>query len=643
MQTYRFGEFELDLDAQELRSGGQLLHLERRPMDLLALLVRSQGRLVSRDELVHTLWPKNVIIDFDSGLNTLVRKVRQALGDSSGEPRFIVTVPGRGYRFIAPVDEPAESVVAPSAALPENLRSSRVRHIAAPILLALLLVAGAVSLVRWQAGETQPPGTTRIAVLPFENLTGDDELGYLASGLAEETGISLSRLELPDFRVIGGMSARTIAIANLPLRTIGKELDADYLVVSALSRAGSKIRVTSRLIQVADGEQVWSAPFDRELTNVLGLQRELSIAIAEQVRQQLSPDVAAAIDRRQTRNPAAYELYLKGLHSWHKFTPDMVPRALEYYEAAVALDPRYALAWAEVTRVLASSPVTMNADIDTVRERAHDALQKALEYGPDLAEVQLAAESYYMFIEWDFASAEAAGRRAIAMAPDNGLAHMVLGMVLDARSKHVEANQMLRRARELEPFFPLMFANSAIVAVRAGDPQTGVEHARQAIAISREFWPGYFHLGNGLVALGDLDGALAAFETCERYSGGNLMATVSRAAVLAMQGREHEVREILARLAALAETEYVSPVWFGIIYAALEERDQAFAWLELAWETRDVRMTFADDDWLFMSLQGDPRLQSLMERCQCGRQQLKAPGVNDNGALLRGADPVAHP
>ncbi|HEX5789208.1 MAG TPA: winged helix-turn-helix domain-containing protein, partial [Woeseiaceae bacterium] len=452
MPTYRFGEFELDLDAQELRAGGQVLHLERRPMDLLVLLVRAHGKLVSRDELIAALWPQNVIIDFDSGLNTLVRKVRHALGDSSDQPRFIVTVPGRGYRFVAPVEQPA-AAAPPTASAAEPVQRRPRPHpgrIAAALLLGLLLVAGALALMRWNAADTRAAGT-RIAVLPFENLTGDDELRYLASGLAEDTGISLSRIELPDFSVIGGMSARAVAAGDLPLRETGEKLDADYLVVSALRKDASRIRVTSRLIQVADDEQVWSGTFDRELTNVLGLQRDLSIAIAEQVRQRLSPDVAAAIDRRQTRNPEAYRLYLKGLYTWHQFAPDAVPKALEYYEAAVSLDRRYALAWAEISRAYATSVVTRSAQLAEVAEPARDALQRALEYGPDLAEVQLAAESYHMFIEADFASAEAAGRRAIALGPDNGLAHMVLGMVLATRSKYPEANRMLRRARELDP------------------------------------------------------------------------------------------------------------------------------------------------------------------------------------------------
>jgi TolB-like protein/DNA-binding winged helix-turn-helix (wHTH) protein/Tfp pilus assembly protein PilF len=619
MQTYRFGEFELDVDAQELRSGPKSLHLERRPLALLALLVRSHGKLVSRDDLIAALWPENVIIDFDAGINTLVRKVRHALGDDSDHPRFVATVPGRGYRFVAPVEKVAE----PAANASDPDRRARAGGFLVPAVLSLLVVAGTAALMKWPPDD-EPRSGTRIAVMPFENLTGDDSLGYLASGLAEETGVSLSRIELPNFSVIGGMSARNIAAENLPLRQAGRELDADYLVLSSLRRDASRIRVTSRLVHVPDDEQVWSASFDRELTNVLGVQRELSIAIAEQVRQQLSPEVAAAIDRRQTRSPEAYELYLKGRFAWTQFAPDSVPRALEFYQQAVALDPRYALAWAGIAHALSTSTMTADARPDAIELAAQDALERALEYGPDLAEVHLAAEVYHMFIEWDFAAAEAAGRRAVALDQNNGLAHMVLGIVLSERSKFVEAIQMQRRARELDPFFALIFANSANVAIASGDPRTGMELSQQAIAINPEFWVGYLHLGNALVWLGDMDGALAAFEACERYSGGNSKPIAARAVLLANQGRASESRALLGELATRTESEFVPALSFAVIYSALGETDEAFAWLEKAWDEHDVHLIAADADWQLMPLRGDPRFQSLMERCQCGRAQLRA-------------------
>ncbi|MGA8205248.1 MAG: winged helix-turn-helix domain-containing protein [Woeseiaceae bacterium] len=508
-QTYRFAEFELDLDAQQLRVHGQPLRLERRPLDLLVLLVERRGRLVGREEIIAALWPNNVIIDFESGLNTLVRKVRNALGDSSEAPRFIETVPGRGYRFVAPIQAPpaAEPATASPIAATPWWRS----RLGVALMLAALL-AGSLA---WRHMVSEPE-RIRIAILPLENLTGDPQLGYLASGIAEETNLSLARTDLPNLSVIGVVSARALAESDLPLPTIGRQLGVDFIVTSSLRLDGSRIRVTSRLLRVADGKQIWSASFDRELTNLLGLQRELSVAIAEQIRQRLSPEVAAAIDARQTKNPAAYELYLKGRYEWMQFQPGSVPRALQYYRQAVEKDPTYALAWAGIAHVLITSTVTVEANHAAVVAPAREALEQALTYGPDLAETQLALSSFRSFLQQDFPGAEAAVRRAIELDPNSAMCHMFLGLMLTQQHEYVEGRAMLRRARELDPLFPLMFANSAVAALSAGDPAEARELATQAIAINPDFWVGYLHLGGALYDLGDYEGSLEAYAEAEK-------------------------------------------------------------------------------------------------------------------------------
>jgi len=613
MRKYRFGDFELDLDAFELRSHGAPVKLERRPLDLLALLVTQPGHVVKREEIVAALWPPKVVIDFDSGLNTLVRKVRHALQDSSENPRFIETVPGRGYRFIAPVvactDAAAPESAPPNAPRP---RAWRPVWIAASLLLA---IAGGATLAAWLALESDPQ-LTRIAVLPFENLTGDDQYAYLASGLAEDTRDSLAHIDPQNLRVIGA-STREVADGAGPTAEIGRRLGVDLVVMSSLRLDWPKIRVSSRLLRVADGEQIWSASFNRELTNVLGLQRELSIAIAEQIRLQLSPDVAAEIDRRQTDHPAAYALYLQGRYEWSKLTPAGTRRSFEYFRQATEDDPAYALAWAGLSFALSTSLRTADSDPTVVGPLALDALRKAEQLGPDLVETRYARGYYELFYNHNARRTAIAARQAIELDRNNAQAHMLLGVTLPLLGENAEGLEMMRRARELDPTFALIFANSANIALQTGDAQEAVEFATQAIAINPEFWVGYLHLGNARRALGDFEGALSALSAAARWSDGHSLTYSNRVKVLLQLGRVEEARVLLDELTARAQRQYVPAYTLGVINALLGERDAAIEWLSRAVDTQGIGLTDIATDPALQSLRDDPRFDALLERCGC--------------------------
>jgi TolB-like protein/DNA-binding winged helix-turn-helix (wHTH) protein/Tfp pilus assembly protein PilF len=584
MPIYRFDEFELDLDAGQLRLRGEPVRLERRPFNLLALLVANPGRLYTREELIAALWPENVIIDFDAGLNTLVRKVRHALGDSSDTPRYIETVPARGYRFAAPIaiaggaSRPAEPAAPEVAADPESAAPTARpwrRYAAAAAVLLLALAAAYFAL---RDPEPAGPAHVRIAVLPFENLSGDESLSYLASGLAQETSTSLGQIDLPNLSVLGVVSSRAIANSDLPLQVVARDVGVDYVVDSSLRRDGTRIRVTSNLIRTDDGEQVWSAPFDRELTNVLGLQRELAIAIAEQVRQRLSPEVAAAIDRRQTQNPEAYRLYLKGREQWMRFQPTLVEDALDWYQKAVEIDPQYGLAWAGIAHAATTAHITTDTSYAVTVPLAHHALEQAAKYGSDLAETHVARAAFSNFIEEAPKDGEIAARRAVELDPNNAMAHMTLAMTLSAQERFPEARAAMRRARELDPLFPLLFANSIFIEGRAGNTQQAIEYGTQAIAMDPEFWVGYYQFGRVLLREGILAEALQMFENAERYSGGRSLAIGYRAATLACLGRREEARELAKQLIDRSVERYVTPLSIALAETALGNTDSALEW-----------------------------------------------------------------
>lgn len=620
-RIYRFGAFELDLGAYQLRLNGKPVRLERRAFQLLALLVSRHGVLVTREEIVASLWPPKVVIDFDTGLNTLVRKVRRALGDTPEAESFIETTAGVGYRFVAPVTEitvraPVSAVgtdaPVPRPAIDPDARS-RKRTIA--IVFASMLVAAAVAIGVWTVF-LRGASNISIAVLPFENLTRDDSLGYLAAGLAEDTSASLAQLNLKNLRLVGRATASQLAGSGKSAAEIARELDVDFVVASSLRAEQSKIRVTSRLVRVADNEEIWTATFDRELTSTLGLQRELSIAIAEQVRLRLSADVNAAVARRQTRNPKAYDLYLRGRYAWSRISPAGNREALEYYERAIREDPGYALAWSGILHVLSNAPITGEVDPASVAGRAAEAAQRALQFGPDIAEVQLALGYYHYFLDWDWAASEAAFRKAVALDPNSAIAHLLLGHVLTQAGNYPEGREMARRARELDPFFSHTFALSATMAKEGRDYAAAAEFARQAVAINPEGWVGHLNLGMALLKLGDQRGALEAFDHAVRDSGGNFKSVAYRAHLLAGMGRAEEARIVLDHLISTSHERYVPPYTIALIYAGLGERAQALQWLERALDARDVHLVFipVDPDW--DEFRDDPHFQDLIRRCR---------------------------
>ena len=337
--TLRFGEFELDVAGYCLRRRGQSIRLERRPMDSIDPLVERRRELVSRTEIIERLWGDGVFVDAEMGINTAMRKVRQVLGDAPATATFIETVSGRGYRFIADVE-----------------------------------VADAPLTV----GST----TSTLAVLPFENLGAAQEHDYLADGFTEEATTALGQIHPEHLSVIGRMSVLSYRRTTKSLAEIGRELGATYLVEGSIRAEGRRWRVTAKLIRASDQVQVWSASFDSEPSSILEFQRQLSTAIAEQIRVRLSPDRLGALNRRQSKSVEAYDLYLRGRYLWNQLTPGTNRAAVEHYARATELDPEYSLARAGLADAFTASPINADAPPLEVWPRAREAAAHAVASGP---------------------------------------------------------------------------------------------------------------------------------------------------------------------------------------------------------------------------------------------------------------------
>jgi TolB-like protein/Tfp pilus assembly protein PilF len=480
-------------------------------------------------------------------------------------------------------------------------------------LVAAALLAG-VGAWLWRRAPAEPSGVT-VAVLPFENLSGNADLEYLADGLAEETIASFGQIDPDRLSVIGRTSTLAYKRTRKSLAEIGRELGADYLMEGSIRAEGAGLRITSRLVRVRDQKQVWSEFYDRQPTSVLGLQREISTAIAEQIQLRLSPERLDALARRHTRNADAYDLYLRGRFLWNQLKPETNRRALEYYERAIALDPDYALAWSGIANAVAASPINSDLPPREIEARAREAAARAVRADPRLAEAQTSLGIIAFYLDWDWPAAEAAFRRAIALDPGYDVAHRYLAHVLSQSGRQDEAQSIVRRARALDPVSAMNHAMASQFAFQARDYAAAVRHAQQAIVIDPGFWIGPIELGQAEEQLGRPDLAFAAFQDAARLSSGNTKTLAFRGHVLARMGREAEARGILGTLESLSSERYVPAYTIALVHAGLGERDAAFAALDRAYEARDVHLVFLPVDPRWDAYRSDPRFRALLERC----------------------------
>jgi TolB-like protein/DNA-binding winged helix-turn-helix (wHTH) protein/Flp pilus assembly protein TadD len=629
-RTYRFGGFELDVGAYQLRRDGEPVRVERLPMDLLILLVERRGQLVTRADIIDRLWGKDVFVDVQTAVHTAVRKIRQALHDSPDNPAFIETIPAKGYRFIGQVEAGIEDAVEVGAVVPEAAAIASSVTPPAPaaagrrtpsirrwrVAFGVLALAVAAIFAGWLAiRDNGAASDVRLAVLPFGNLTNDPGREYVADGLAEEIIAALGQISPERIRVVGRTSTLSYKGTTKSLAQIGQELGVAYLVEGSVRAEHDQLRITAKLIRASDQEQVWSESYDHQLSSILALQRELSSAIAGQVALRLAPERLNALASRQTPDAEAYDLYLRGLSISGRRTPDSNQAAIGYYRRAIDRDPRYALAWAAMADIYAAMPINADVPALTAGPQARAAANQALTLEPEIAETQFVRGYVSWLLDWDWLAAEASFRRAIAINPGVSGAHRMLGHLYSQMRRHDAARAAMRRAVELDPLNPLNHAISAQVAFQARDYPAAVEHATRAVTLDPEFWIGYVQQAQAFEQLASMDRALDAVMKGARYSGGNSKAHALRAFFLARTGRSEEAREVLRALEATARERFVPPYVFALVHAGLGDRDAAFEWLSKAYDVRDVHLVFLTVDPKWDPYRSDGRFAALIARC----------------------------
>lgn len=570
---FHFGEFALDLERYELTRSGEPIRLERIPMDLLILLVRERGRLVQRDEIIERLWGKGVFFDTDNSINTAIRKIRRALNEDPVEPRYIETVQGKGYRFKVPVGDSRQ----PSAF----------------------------------AAVERPP--VMLAILPFENLSGDPAQEYFSDGLTEETIMRLGKIAPARLGVIARTSSMAYKRTTKSVRQIGDELGVDYVLEGSVRREPARIRVTAQLIRVADQTHLWAENFDCSPQSVLEIQDEVAAAIATTVQLKLTP--AEPSQRAlEVDNYQAFDLYLRGRFHHAKVTFAELQKAISCFQQALQLDPDYVLAQVALAESLVRLPITSDIPSRDAFPLAKAAVAKALHLDPDSAEAHASDGAIKFWFDWDFAGAETAARKAITLNPNYSMAYLYLAHVLSNTGRHDEALMAIRRALLLDPFSLIANTLYGQFLYHAAKLQESLRQLHSTLEMEPRFWVAHICLAKCCEQLGMHDEALAACEQAWQFSGGNSEALSIAVYIHAITGNRKRAEDKLKQLQDEGSKRYVPPYNLALIFAALNEVDTALGWLERAVEDRDVHMTFLlDHKW--DALRSDRLFAALLNRC----------------------------
>ena len=628
----RFDEFEIDLRSGELWVRGKRVRLQDQPFQMLRVLLERHGDIVTRNELKQILWPADTFVDFDDGLNTAARKIRDALGDSAEKPRFIETIPRHGYRFVGPLPDVRSAVLPPlpeqSKESPEQERTGSGSSDSAVlttqkvflshwrILLAgvTALAVFSVALVLYRSnsakGAKQPP-IKSLAVLPLTNLSGDPKQEYLADGMTEALIGRLS--EIHNLRVISRTSVTRFKDTHLSVSEIARALQVDAIVEGSVIRDGSRIRVHAQLIRAATDEHFWSETYDRELRDVLSLQSDVAKSIARKVEVTVTGEEHARLSSAHTVDPEAYEAYLKGRYYWNKRTADSMPKAALYFEQAISKDPDYGAAYsglADCNSGLAWHGFISPAE---VLPKAYAAAQKAVEIDPQSAEAH-ASLALVLDHKWDWAGAEVEFKRALELNPQYANAHHWYGDYLSIQGRHDEALVEAKRALELDPLNLMIGTWVGLRYYLARKYDSATEQSHNIVDLDPNFAAARLILGESYVQLGKHKEGLDELQKAADLSGDSPLYMAQVGVGLALAGERKEALRVIRELQDISSKHYVSPYGVAQIYAALNDKEQTYKWLDSAYRDHAVWMSYLAVDPVFDSIRSEDRFWDLLQR-----------------------------
>lgn len=631
----QFGDFSVNPRARTVHKHGVRLKLHGQPFEILLILLNRPGEVVTREELQAKLWPANTFVDFEHGVNTAVKKLRSTLGDSADEQRFIETVPRIGYRFIPPVNVVTPSlnaatsipqVMAESSAgtdIPAHRAGSawalRFRPILAGIFIVLIISAGAYLLRSRSPNRPQTTsGHVMLAVLPFENLTGDASQDYFSDGLTEEMIAQLGQLNPQRLGVIGRASVMQYRNRQKSLPEIAHDLGIQYVLEGSVRRDSEKVRITAQLIQVTDQKTVWSRQYDRELTSLLVLQQEIAQEIADEIQLVLgeghrpiapAPGLAAS-----TTSYDAYDLYLKGRYFLNKRTPQGFQQAIDYFQQAIAKDPRYALAYAGLADSYAlTSSYNLDPDENLIPKARAAALQ-ALQIDENLAEAHTSLALIAEIYDWDWQTAGKEFRRAIDLNPNYPTAHQWYAECLAWQGRFDEALAESERARQLDPLSLIISADRGAILYYSRQYDRAIEQLGTVLDMDSDSVRAHVILIFAYVQKGQFAQALAETEKPHRVDDSPGMWAM-KSYVYGRAGQQVQARRALAKFEQLNRHGQLDPAAMHILaYAGIGDKEKLFNALQQASLERSNSLTALKVDPAYDPFRTDPRFQALLRR-----------------------------
>lgn len=572
-ERFQFGQFVLDIGRYELTRSGKTLHLERIPMSLLILLVRKNGRLIDREEIIEQLWGTGLHFDTDNSINTAIRKIRHALGDDPSNPQYVETVLGKGYRF-----------------------------------------KGRTLCAQFDLPEKEPERSRiMLAVLPFENLSGDPAQEYFSDGLTEETIMRLGQMSPHRLGVIARTSSMAYKQTHKSVAQIGQELRVDYVLEGSIRRDVDRIRITAQLVRVQDQIHLWADTYDRRLPGLLEIHGEIGAAIAANVNLKLMMREQEQLTRNAPRDAEAHDYYLRGRYHHARSNLVDLQKAVEYFKKSTERDPSYAMAYSGLADSLIVLPLSGDLDPKDICPAAKIASTRAVQLDPDSAETHTADATVKFWYDWDFKGAEAAARQAIQLNENYSLAHMYLAHVLSNTGRHDQALPVIRQALVLDPFSLIYGAMRGQFLYHAGKDSEAVEQFRATLDMEPRFWVGQICAAKVYEKLGMYSEALAACDHAWEYSSGNTEAPSLAGYVHAVSGNRVKAKAKIDQMLELRKQRYVPSYNLALVHAGLGETEGALQLLEQAFEERDAHMPFLlDHKW--NGLRSKAQFQKLLSR-----------------------------